>query len=181
MKFLFYCSDFELSLKYDDKYDYSNGIICSIGDMTHLAIRMKALSTKQTIIYTVFDWLEKDFSDKEANIRIAEDISSNIIKFANSTIESYQNKVMPLHKKEKIQSALIYCQTYPIGGYKSRQDGININMVETGTEQKSTWTIGINGQQFATLNNKRASEVVFRGLCESVYQYIRAWILSLKN
>ena len=181
MNFRFYCSDTELSLMYDEKYDYPNGIICIIEGTTHLAVSIKILGTKHSISYAVFDWSEREYNDKEANIRIAKDISPYIIKFANSTIESSHNKIMPLQKKAKIQSALTYCRTYPIGNFKSSQSGISINMVETGTEQESTWTISINDKQFATLNNKRASEVVFRGLCESVYQYIRAWIISLKK
>lgn len=51
-------------------------------------------------------------------------------------------------------------------------------MVETGTEQESTWTISVNNKIFTTLNNKQASEVVFRVLCDSIYQYVRAWFLS---
>ena len=181
MKFLFYCSDFELSLKYDDKYDYQNGIICSIGDVTHLAVRINTLSSKQSISYAVFDWQEMEYGDKTANIQLANDISPDIIRFANSTIESSQNKVMPLQKKERIQSALTYCQTSPIGNYKSEQNGILINMVEMGKEQDSTWTININNKQFATLNNKQASDEVFSGLCNSICQYISAWIGSLNR
>lgn len=181
MKFLCYCSDFELSLQYDDKYDFSNGIICNIDNVTHLAIGIGTLSSRQTISYAVFDWQEKNFGDKNTNIQIAEDIASDVVRFANSTIESSHNVNIPLHIKESIQSALKYSQTYTIGNFKGEQSGININMVETGTEQESIWTININSKPFTILNNKRASDLVFKGLCESVNRYIKAWISSLKR
>ena len=181
MNFLCYCSDFELSLQYNDKYDYSNGIICRIDNHTHLGVAMPTLNTKRTIVYAVFNWQEMDYDNKEINIQKAEDITPNIINFANSTIACSHSRIMPLSTKKNIQSALKYSQTYPLSNFKGEQSGININMVETGTEQESTWTININGKQFATLNNKRASDLVFKGLCESVNQYIKAWVSSLKR
>lgn len=178
MKFCFYCSDIELSLLYDAKYDYSDGVICRIDCKTHLAVSIKTLVTKQSISYAVFDWSEKEYNDMETNIQAAEALSPDIIRFANSTIESSYNEVLPLPKKKKIQSALTYHRTNPIGIFKSSQNGIKISMVETGTEQESTWTISVNNKIFTTLNNKQASEVVFRVLCDSIYQYVRAWFLS---
>ena len=181
MKFLYYCSDFELSLKYDDMYDYSKGIICRIDNLTHLAVAMPILNTKKTIIYAVFDWSEMDYDSKEYNIQKAENISPSIIQFVNSTIEHSQNRIMPLHQKESIKSALKYSQVTPLGNFKSEQHGIHINMIETGTPQESTWTIYINGNGFTTLNNKRAADLVFKSLCESINQYIKAWAASLKK
>lgn len=101
MKFCFYCSDIELSLLYDAKYDYSDGVICSIDCKTHLAVSIKTLVTKQSISYAVFDWLEKEYNDMETNIQAAEALSPDIIRFANSTIESSYNEVLPLPKKRR--------------------------------------------------------------------------------
>ena len=181
MNFLCYCSDFELSLKYDERYDYSNGVICLIGGTTHLAVCVGALKTKHSIYYAVFEWGDADFDNREANIIKANEISQSIIQFTNSTIESSQNRIMPLVKREKIQSALTYCRTNPIGMFKRRYEGFSIHMEETGINDISSWTIFVNDKQLATLSNKDAAKIVFDGLRESIWQYIVAWIKSLKR
>ena len=165
MNFLYYCSDFELFLKYgDDKYDFPNGLICLIDGIPHIAISISTFNTKQFVTYAVFEWSEVDFIDNEKTIKEAIEISKSVIKFTNSTIVSSSNRTMSLAERTNIKSALKYCHTNPIGTLKSYYDSCNFSMIETGTEHKSTWTIMINNNEWITLDSKKAAKTVFKGL-----------------
>ena len=84
MKFQGYFNNFELFLKVDEQYyDFPNGIVCSVNDVTYLAIDISYFNTRNSVVYALFDWAEQDFSNKESCVKNATEISNCILPFVN--------------------------------------------------------------------------------------------------
>lgn len=175
MRFLDYCYEKELPHLYDDFYDYPNGIIFQRDDVPHIAVKINFLNKKQPTGYAIFECAGLHYDNKNKSIQFANWFSEFITSFADEIITSALGKMIPLAEKKLIQSALMYNQTTPIGDFKSYSKGIAIEMQEQEANGKSSWTISINGDDWVTLKNEKAAFSVFRGLNESVMDYIALW------
>lgn len=182
MKFQGYYKNFELQLKIDEQhYDFPNGIVCQINDVTYLAINVSHFNTRDSIAYALFDWAEQDFSEKESCIKNATEISNCILPFVNCTIESVLNGVMPFIIRDEIKASLKHCKGQPFPSLVSTTPGLTLYMKETQNKRnEQSWTIDINDKEIVTLNNEKRARDVFDYLISSVNRYITAWFKSMK-
>lgn len=71
MKFQGYYNNSELFLKVDEHYyNFPNGIVCSVNDVTYLAINISHFNTKESIVYALFEWAEQDYNDIKESERV---------------------------------------------------------------------------------------------------------------
>lgn len=184
LDFQYYCTDFDLyELCEGNECHFRHGVICQIDGVTHLAISVPSLKQKLSDAYAVFRWDGVDCADRDKIIEEANNLADSLLRFANSTVETAANGMMRFPRKVYIQS--VFCQNLcePIDGeVKSEEETpFNVRMVETGTNQESTWTMQINDSDLATFNNEDSAKKVYLSLCESLKQYVRAWMRAFKK
>lgn len=185
LDFQYYCTDFDLyELCEGNECHFRHGAICQIDGVTHLAVHVPSLIfNKCTTVCAVFRWDGVDYADMDKNIEEANKLADSLIRFANSTIQTAANGMMLFPRRMDIQSALRLNMCEPIvGEEKSKEEtSFNISIVETGTNQESTWTMQINDSDLATFNNENSAKKVYRSLCESLKQHVRAWMGAFKK
>lgn len=174
MNFLGYYRDFELHLKSDRYYDFSNGKVCLINDVTYLAIHASFLKNENSIVYALFEWGEQEFTDKESCVEKATEISKCIVQFANCTIDFALNEIMPFDVRDKIRASIKHCQLQRLPTRVSISHGMNISLDETqDIANAKAWTIKVNNTDMITLNNETRAKDCFRQLLSSVNHYIK--------
>ena len=183
MKFQGYYNNCELFLKVDEQYyDFPNGIVCSINDVTYLAINISHFNTKESIVYALFDWAEQDYNDRESCIKKAVEISDCILPFANCTIESALNCIMPFSIRDEITASFKHCKGQPFSLVTSITPGLNVSLKETqNNNYEKSWTIVIDDKEIITLNNDKRARDTFYYLLRSVKHYITVWFKSMNK
>lgn len=180
MKFRGYYKDFELYLKSDKYYDFSNGKVCLINDVTYLAIHASFLKDENSIVYALFEWGEQEFADKKSCVEKAAEISKCIAQFANCTIDCALNEIMPFDVRDTIRASIKHCraQRFPIRA--SVLHGVNISLEETQNNvNEKAWTIVANDKEVITLNNETRAKYSFQQLLGSINHYIEVWFKSI--
>ena len=182
MKFQGYYNNSELFLKVDEHYyNFPNGIVCSVNDVTYLAINISHFNTKESIVYALFEWAEQDYNDRKSCIKKATEFSDCILPFANCTIESALNYVMPFSIRDEIRASFKHCKGQPFPSLVSTTQGLNICMNETqNNSNDKSWTIVIDDKKTITLNNDKRDRDTFNYLLSSVRRYIAVWFKSMK-
>lgn len=183
MKFQGYFNNSELFLKVDEQYyDFPNGIVCSVNDVTYLAIAISYFNTRNSVVYALFDWAEQDFSNKESCVKNATEISNCILPFVNSTIESVLNGIMPFSIRDEIKASFKHCKGQPFPNVISTTSGLSVSLKETqNNNYEKSWTIVIDDKDIITLNNDKRARDTFNYLLHSVKHYIAVWFKSMKK
>lgn len=185
LDFQYYCTDFDLyELCEGNECHFRHGAICQIDGVTHLAVHVPSLIfNKCTTVCAVFRWDGVDYADMDKNIEEANKLADSLLRFANSTVETAANGMMPFPRRMDIQSIFSQNLCEPIDGeVKSEEETpFSVRMVETGTDNGSTWTMKINDTDLATFNNEDSAKKVYLSMCESLKQYARAWMGAFRK